>query len=323
MATANVRALRLEPVNYQIDCRLDYLLESDCDFVFMIHVAQTSRQRLLDETLQLPPVLEPRVFADDAGNRVLRLHAPAGPLRIDYRARVELWPQAPALQADAWPVQRLPDALLPDLLPTRYCESDRLGAVARQLFGALEPGLARVQAIVDWLARHIEYRIGSTCSTTTALDVFVQRAGVCRDFAHLGIAFCRALGIPARLVCGYARFDEPPSDFHAVFEAFLDGRWLLFDPTGMAPVETLVRIAHGRDAKDVAFATIYGAARLEAMSPDVRRIDAPPRGGMRRSPSPPEGEDVEESVRPAAREPRGAAPPVQPADVVAQFRAPA
>lgn len=273
MATADLCAIRPEPASYQIDCRLDYTLESDCDFVFMIHVAQTPRQRLLDESLQLSPPLRSRLTADAAGNRMLRLRAPPGPLTVDYRARVELWPQCAAPQADEWPIDRLPDSVLPDLLPTRYCESDRLGPAARQLFGGVEPGLPRVRAICDWLAQHVQYRIGSTLNTSTALDVFVQRAGVCRDFAHLGISFCRALNIPARMVCGYAPFEEPPPDFHAVFEAFLDGRWRLFDPTGLAPTEALVRIAHGRDAKDTAFATLYGAARLDAMSPQIRGLD--------------------------------------------------
>ena len=273
MATANLRAIRLQPVCWQIDCRLDYTLQTDCDFVFMIHVAQTPRQRLLDESLQLSPALRPRLSADVAGNRVLRLRAPSGPLVVDYRARVELWPQCDTPQADEWPIDRLPDAVLPDLLPTRYCESDRLGPAARQLFGGVAPGLPRVRAICDWLAQHIQYRVGSTLNTTTALDVFVHRTGVCRDFAHLGISFCRALNIPARMVCGYAPFDEPPPDFHAVFEAFLDGRWRLFDPTGLAPTDALVRIAHGRDAKDTAFATLYGAARLDVMSPQIRRLD--------------------------------------------------
>jgi len=196
-------------------------------------------------------------------------------LRVDYRAQVALGSQPATAPAAEWPIGRLPDAVLPDLLPTRYCESDRLGTAARQLFGAIEPGLPRVQAICHWLRQNIEYRIGSTQSTTSALDVFTQRAGVCRDFAHLGISFCRALNIPARLVSGYAAFPEPPPDFHAVFEAFLGGRWRLFDPTELAPVDALVRIAQGRDAKDVAFATLYGAARLDLLSPQVRRL-APP-----------------------------------------------
>jgi len=98
----------------------------------------------------------------------------------------------------------------------------------------------------------------------------VQRRGVCRDFAHLGVTFCRALNIPARLVVGYANFDEPPPDFHAVFEAYLGGRWVLFDATRMSPLDGLVRIASGRDAKDVAFAMIYGPATMTGLTPCVR-----------------------------------------------------
>jgi len=124
-----------------------------------------------------------------------------------------------------------------------------------------------VQAIADWIHDNIDYQIGSTQVTTTARDVFLQRAGVCRDFAHLGVTFCRALNIPARLVVGYARFDEPPPDFHAVFEAYVGARWELFDASRLAPLDGLVRIASGRDAKDVAFATIFGPATMVSMAP--------------------------------------------------------
>jgi transglutaminase-like putative cysteine protease len=168
------------------------------------------------------------------------------------------------------PIAELPDDLLHNLNPTRYCESDHLGHAAQKLFGALPPGLARVQAIVDWIHANVDYQVGSSQATTTAREVFVQRAGVCRDFAHLGVTFCRALNIPARLVVGYAKFDEPPPDFHAVFEAYLGGRWVMFDATRMSPVDELVRIATGRDAKDVAFATIFGPATMTAMSPLIR-----------------------------------------------------
>ncbi|MGL6110195.1 MAG: transglutaminase-like domain-containing protein, partial [Rubrivivax sp.] len=110
----------------------------------------------------------------------------------------------------------------------------------------------------------------------TARYVFVQRSGVCRDHAHLAVTFCRALNIPARLVSAYAHFDEPPPDFHAIFEAFLGGRWVLFDPSAMAPMDQVVRLATGRDAKDVAFATIFGPARMVAMSPVLTVIDGAP-----------------------------------------------
>ena len=167
------------------------------------------------------------------------------------------------------PIAELPDNILHNLMPTRYCESDLLSRTAQKLFGDHAPGFARVQAISDWLFDNIDYQVGTTVNTTTASDVFLQRAGVCRDFAHLGITFCRALNIPARLVVGYAPFKEPPPDFHAVFEAWLGGRWVLFDGTRMSPVAELVRIATGRDAKDVAFATIFGPATMRRMNPCI------------------------------------------------------
>lgn len=258
------------PTTLDIDCTLAYELDGDCEFLFMIHPAEHPLQTLIDEELRIEPRVPYRILVDvPSGNRVLRLRAGAGPLRLEYRARVERHVEDDRSDASEMPISELPDEVLRYLLPTRYCESDLLGAVARQTFCALPPGHQRVQAICDWVHQCIEYRIGSSDATTTARDVFLQRAGVCRDFAHLSIALCRALNIPARLVSGYARFDEPPPDFHAVFEAYLGGRWVLFDPTQMVPVDQLVRVAHGLDAKDIAFATIYGPARMTAMSPEV------------------------------------------------------
>jgi len=131
-------------------------------------------------------------------------------------------------------------------------------------FGTLSPGFERVTGICNWIYDHLTYLAGSTDSSTTAVDVLVQAAGVCRDYAHLGIALCRALGIPARYVSGYAVGLDPP-DFHGFFEAYLDGRWYLFDATRMAPIDKLVRIAAGRDAADAPFATFVGSATLTSM----------------------------------------------------------
>ena len=150
-----------------------------------------------------------------------------------------------------------------------------MGPVAQQLFGNEPPGISRVRKIVKWIHDAIEYRPGSTNSTTTAQEVFVQRAGVCRDFAHLGITMCRAMNIPARIVVGYVWFDEPPQDFHATFEAWLGGQWVLFDATGMAPVDRLVRIGTGRDAKDVAFSTFFGS--VEMTRKEIRVLEHEPR----------------------------------------------
>ena len=262
------------PTRFAIDCRLAYELDAACDFIFMIHVADTPEQRLVEERLELTPNIASRLHFDVSGNRVMRLQAPAGALTLNYRASVDRVPMPADLAAQEMRVNDLPDDVLPHLLPTRYCESDLLSADAQALFGQLPPGHSRVQAVSDWIGKNIEYKIGSTVATTTARDVFMQRAGVCRDFAHLAITFCRALNIPARLVCGYSPFETPPPDFHAVFEAFIGGRWVMFDPTGLAPVASLIRVATGRDAKDVAFATIFGPARMTSMSPEIERIQA-------------------------------------------------
>jgi transglutaminase-like putative cysteine protease len=267
------RAGVLPSTGYAIDCRLNYELDGPCDFVYMVHVARHPDQRIAREQLTLTPGVESRLHIDGLGNRVLRLHAPQGPFSLRYEADVERFERPRRTSAREMTIDELPDDVLPHLLPTRYCESDLLGGAALKTFGDVPPGYGRVQAICDWIHEHVEYRVGSTLSTTTSRDVFVQRAGVCRDFAQLGITFCRALNIPARLVCGYVRFEDPPPDFHAVFEAFLDGEWVLFDPTRMAPIESLLRVATGRDAKDVAFATIFGPARMTDIQPDVELWD--------------------------------------------------
>jgi transglutaminase-like putative cysteine protease len=163
----------------------------------------------------------------------------------------------------------LPSDVLPYLLPSRYCESDLLSAMAQRTFGQLPQGFNRVEAICEWIHTNIAYEAGSSKPSTTARDVLANRAGVCRDFAHLGVALCRALNIPARFVVGYSEFADPPPDFHALFEAYLEGQWVLFDATRLAPIEKLVRLGTGTDAKDVAFATIYGTVEMRYLRPLV------------------------------------------------------
>lgn len=257
---------------FEIDLSLAYQVNGPTDFVFQIHALNGMDQQVLAETLDVQTLLPVRVYADPTLNhRFLRLHAGAGPLQLRYRATVSRSMLLPDPATPEVAVADLPDALLHNLMPTRYCESDLLGRVALKMFGQHPPGLQRVQAIVDWIHDNVDYQVGSTQSTTTACDVFLHRAGVCRDFAHLGITFCRALNIPARLVVGYAKFDEPPPDFHAVFESYLGHRWVMFDATRMSPLDELVRIASGRDAKDLAFATIFGPATMVSMSPLLQR----------------------------------------------------
>lgn len=242
---------------------LEYDVKEPTHFCFNLQAAQWPTQNLLSEHLEVTPGIAVRSYVDArSGNRFLRFDAPTGPLRLHYKADVEVFAESVDAALAEAPVREVPDDIFPWLLATRYCESDRMAAQARQLFGTEPPGLARVRAIVQWVHEHIAYRPGSTGPTTTASEVLAQRAGVCRDFAHLAITFCRALSIPARMVVGYVWFDEPPQDFHAVFEAWLGGRWVLFDATGMAPVDRLVRIGTGGDAKDVAFCTYFGNVAL-------------------------------------------------------------
>lgn len=259
---------------FDVDCHLAYQVSGKSDFLFQLHAFEGMNQILLSETLEIDPPLPTHVFKDPAvGHRFTRLHAEAGPLSVRYRARVRRLPDLPSKNAPEMAIADLPDDVLHHLMSSRYCESDLLGGTAQKLFGHLAPGYDRVMAICDWIHSHVDYKIGSTNATSTARDVFLQRAGVCRDFAHLGITFCRALNIPARLVVGYARFQDPPPDFHAVFEAFLGGRWIVFDPTRMSPVHELIRIGMGCDAKDVAFATIFGPVFMSSMAPNLYADD--------------------------------------------------
>lgn len=263
-----------------IETVLDYEVAAPSHLLLNIEAVRSGAQVVLRENLVVEPAVEMHAFCDEgSGNRFIRFDAAPGPLRIRYTASVQRSFVEVPVDLREVPVNQVPNELVHYLMPSRYCESDVMARAAQQLFGDLPQGIGRVQAIVDWLHDSIRYEPGSSESTTTARDVFVQRAGVCRDFAHLGITFCRALNIPARLVVGYVYFDEPPQDFHAIFEAWIGGQWVLFDPTRMAPVDRLVRVGTGRDAKDVAFCTIFGPVSMTNKALTVREYQdesAPP-----------------------------------------------
>lgn len=246
-----------------VETVLEYEVLSPSHFCFNIEAAQWPSQNILSERLAVSSGVAPHAFVDPgSGNRFFRFNASPGHLLVSYKAEVEISSETIGDDLAESPVGQVPDAIFHYLMPTRYCESDVLASAAQQLFGNETPGISRVRKIVNWVHDSIAYQPGSTKSTTTAQEVFVQRAGVCRDFAHLAITMCRAINIPARLVVGYVWFDEPPQDFHAIFEAWIGGRWVMFDPTGMAPVDRLVRIGTGRDAKDVAFSTFFGNVQM-------------------------------------------------------------
>jgi transglutaminase-like putative cysteine protease len=157
------------------------------------------------------------------------------------------------------------------LLPSRFCPVDQVLRFAAREFGSIAPGGARAIAILEWIHTNVDYIHGVSTASTGAAGTFIDRAGVCRDFTHLGMTLCRAAGIPARAVAAYALALDPP-DFHAVFEVFLDGGWWLVDPTRLAPIGGMVRIAHGRDAADIAFLTTAGPVEARSLDISVREI---------------------------------------------------
>jgi len=261
-------------MKFDLGCQLNYAIADASTLILNISVAKNHYQNILQETLEIQPSLDYEEYTHPLlENRYLRVNSPKGDLQIAYRATVELSyvDENPDAIAEISPAH-LPLDTLTYLYPSRYCQSDRLINLAQCEFGHLHLGYSRVIAICNWIYDNVTYLSGSTNSQTSAFDTATERAGVCRDFAHLGIAFCRALNIPARFASGYAHRLEPP-DFHAFFEAYLGDRWYLFDPTRLAPRQGLIRIGAGRDAADASFATIFGSAQMQNMQVFVESLD--------------------------------------------------
>jgi transglutaminase-like putative cysteine protease len=240
------------------------LIYPGADFVFNIHAANTKSQVIVDEQLQINQPLLTTIQIDPATHaRYLRLTAPIGPLQISYQATLDVDQHIGAPDSiGETPVARLPLSTLTYIYPSRYCQSDRLGVLAMKEFGHLPKGYRRVEAIQNWVRQRVAFRSNTSNSNTSALDTLTDCVGVCRDFAHLMIALCRALSIPARFTTGIDYGADPalgPTDFHAYVEVFLDGRWYMFDPSGTAIPMGFIRIGTGRDAADVSYATIFGS----------------------------------------------------------------
>jgi len=247
-------------------CDLEYEVMSPSHFIFHIQCAYSPDQYVVRESLVLTPSLALQPSWDPvSGNRIFRCNVQPGTLQVRYDATVQI-SRATAVGSDhESEVAQIPDHVLPYLMPSRFCPSDTMSQESQRLFGQVPRGRQRVDYICQWIRDNIAYQIGTSHPTTTALDAYNQKAGVCRDFAHLTITFCRALNIPARLVGGYCHFEEPPQDFHAVVEVWLGDRWIMFDPTLLALPENIVRVATGLDAKNTAFATMYGSMMMTHM----------------------------------------------------------
>ena len=268
------------PVGLAYSVELSYdVRQSGADFIFNIQAASTAQQRVVHESLAISQVVPLKEYVDPAtGARVLRLRAQQGQLTVRYVATVDILHhrEKPANIAETQ-VADLPGDVLAYLYPSRYCESDKLNRFAMTEFGNWGQGYGRVQAICDWVSHHVAFVSGSSQGTTSALETVAQRQGVCRDFAHLMIALCRAVNIPARFTTGLDFGANPalgPTDFHAYVEAYVGGRWYMFDPSGTAIPMGFVRLGSGRDAADAAFASIFGDVFAGSPVLDIHAVPA-------------------------------------------------
>jgi len=259
-------------MKFNVGFELQYEFPQPTPVILMlnIHFSRAS-DVLMPDYIRVSPSVPMSGYRDGFGNWCTRLLAPGGRmvLSADYVIRDNGRPDPIAPDARQMPVEELPEETLVFLLASRYCDSDLLLDLAWNLFGAARPGWARVQAICDFVHRHIAFGYEHARVTRTASQAYQERCGVCRDYAHLAIAFCRALNIPARYCTGYLSDfgtppPRPPGDFAAWFEAYLDGRWYTFDPRNNTPRIGRFLLAQGRDAADVSFATTFGPNTLRS-----------------------------------------------------------
>jgi len=254
-------------------CEITVEASETCPTVAMLRPRSGKAQWLESESYEFEPPVRPTEYVDAYGNLCQRFDIPTGVMRIKWNAVVDTDEEiAVDPQAAVVAVSDLPDDVLQYLLQSRYCPSDKMAEQAAAVVDASTTGYAQVEAIRSWIHRNIRYEYGVSCATTDALETLSAGAGVCRDFSHVGIGFCRALGIPARMVVGYLhRLD--PMDMHAWFEAFVGGRWYTFDATQAEPKGGRIVVAYGRDAADVAFISNYGALTTKSLKTWVDLAD--------------------------------------------------
>jgi transglutaminase-like putative cysteine protease len=256
----------------QIEAMLDYEFPQPSDVLLALEVAQMPDQRLLSDKLTVSTSTPLNPVANQQGIGRRTWTGGDGRFVVDYSATVDVNRNPGDIAAiRPVPLRNLPGRVIHYLWPSRYCDADHLKDFALQQFGNLKGGEAAA-AIADWTKANLIYEPGCSDAATTASDTFQQKRGICRDYAHVMISFARALDIPARMVSAYA-WDLEPQDFHAVVEVYLDGGWYLVDPSGLAPIEGLVRIGVGRDATDISFMTVFGQALLNSQQVSVERIN--------------------------------------------------
>jgi transglutaminase-like putative cysteine protease len=262
-----------------VGCDFDYEAAVPTPTIFQVQPGASSTAVVRSEQWSSTPAMALRGYVDQYGNPCTRVVLPSGPSNFRYSATVDVPDSVEEgdVAAREVPPDDLPDDTLIYTLPSRYCLPDVLGNEAWTLFGTVGPGYGRVQAICDHVHSHLTFAYGSSTPWSTAADVNSTRFGVCRDFTHLAISFCRALNIPARYVFGYLPDLDVPEDgemdFAAWMEVWLEDRWWTFDPRNNVPRKGRVVIGRGRDAADVAMATTFGGPVLRRMT--VHAVETP------------------------------------------------
>lgn len=263
-------------------CQISFEATAPTPVILMLRPRSGYGQWVSREEYLLNPMVPVIEYTDGYGNLCQRLIVPTGPFQVKSTAVVETADAIDVAPGALYvPVQYLPESVLQFLLPSRYCPADRMADLALEIVGNRAPGYDQVETIRSWIQQNIEYAYGTSDASTWALDTVEKRVGVCRDFAHLGIALCRSLNIPARMVVGYLH-ELDPMDLHAWFEAYVglnstdetQGRWYTFDATQAQPRGNRIAIAYGRDAADVALATQFGPMQLLNMQVWVKESTA-------------------------------------------------
>ena len=266
----------------RVGCEFQYEATWPTPTVMLVEPHRDGAHTIVREEWKITPDIPKHAYYDIYGNLCQRLVLPEGAHSLSYDAVVKVsddWdpvmPDTPQL-----PVEDLPDDTLLFTMPSRFCQSDVLSDTAWQLFGNTEPGWKRVQAICDWVHGHIRFQYGTSTPLTSAVDVYEQGVGVCRDFTHLAVTFCRAMNIPTRYVFGYLPDigvppPDDPMDFCAWMEVYLGNRWWTFDPRNNMPRVGRVLLGRGRDALDVAMVTSYGSPKLKQMTVWADEVQEP------------------------------------------------
>lgn len=262
-------------MKFETHAELKYNILSPSTLILNIHALRTPRQTVSEESLVVDPYIKVEELSSEYGeNRLIRVEVlEKKEITISYKAIADnSCRETDHTDEQEVAVAKLDASVFPYLYPSRYCQSDKLYRFATQKFGGIKNPYLQVLSLTNWIHSNVEYLSGSTNSQTSAYDTVAELAGVCRDFAHLGIALCRALTIPARYFTGYAYKLNPP-DFHACFEAFLGKEWVLFDATKLVPLNGIVKIATGRDAADTAVATLFGDVLFREMNISCEAVE--------------------------------------------------